>query len=81
MNGVETLQLLELIAPVCRKHGISRLSVGGLEMEFTPVAEKPDPKAMLEMAALLEKSMPSDEEVLYHSAPVMPMAEDQSDGN
>lgn len=60
--------LIDSLAPLCRKHGIRRLRVGDVEIEFGPDTAI-DEKKLREFARMLDKGMPTDDEVLFHSAP------------
>jgi hypothetical protein len=73
----DVLLLLERVGPVCKRLGVSKLRVGDIELDFgsnPAVGDVSDAqmKAFRTELEKLEKSMPSEEDVLFHSAPGMP---------
>jgi len=73
---VTDVDLIEALAPICRKHGIRRIVCSGLEMEFEPQATTPDIKVMADIAKAMEEGVPSDEEILFHSVGGVPKEEE-----
>jgi len=61
--------LIEEVAPRCKKHGIRRIRIEDIEMEFGPSTERVTSAEIEKIAAELEKNMPTDEQILFHSAP------------
>lgn len=81
MTPGDAAALLETVGPICRKHGIIRLKIEELEVEFA-AAEKPVAAKELEkLAEAFAKSVPSEEEVLFHSAPGGALVEDGEERN
>ncbi len=81
MTVGECMGMVEALAPVCRKHGIKRVAVSadGVEMEFEAPTSQVSEDVMAKFAQQLEQSMPSEEEILYHSAPGMPMRAEEGE--
>lgn len=64
--------LIELLGPLCHQHGIHRIKVGDIEVEFNPPRPpqvKIGPKEMEEMSRRFAAGEPTDEELLLHSSP------------
>lgn len=59
--------LIRALAPVCREHGIRRIKVGDVEIEFGGTAV--DPKAIQEFQRAFDQGMPTEEDLLHYSEP------------
>lgn len=60
-------ELIEELAPICRHHGIKRIRVGDIEIEFGTADV--DPTKLKEFQRSLDQGVPTDDEVLNWSAP------------
>lgn len=68
-NNVSALrEMIEKLAPVCERAGVRRVRVGEVEMEFGAKMVM-DPKTMEEFTKRFMESQPTEEQVLFHSAP------------
>lgn len=69
----ELKKLIETLGPVCEEHGVHRIKVGDVEIEFDPPAPqkmKPlDAKMMDELSKRFAAGEPTDEETLLMSSP------------
>lgn len=63
------LELIAAVGPACKEHGIRRLRVGEIEMEFGGGAPVIDPKSVKQFQEFMEQGMPTDGDVLGWSAP------------
>jgi hypothetical protein len=64
MTNSELVSLIDL----CRKQGVRRVKIGDVELEFG--AERQiDPEEIRQFSRIMDQGVPTDDEVLFHSAP------------
>lgn len=68
MTPAEAIALITQAGPICKAHGISRIKIGELELEFQ-ASQPVDEKLLGKFYDKFMGSMPTDSEVLFHSAP------------
>lgn len=68
MNVADPVALINSLAPACKQHGIRRVRVGDIEIEFGPGGQV-DETMMKKFHSMIEKGLPTDEEALFWSAP------------
>jgi hypothetical protein len=64
----ETVAMIEQLGPACRKHGVRKVRVGDVEVEFAGPGGV-DGDVIKKFQQFLEQGLPTDEEALSWSAP------------
>jgi hypothetical protein len=66
-STAEIAAMIAELTPVCRKAGIALLKMEDVELHFGPAP--PDPEEFKALVEHLERDIPSEEDILMHSAP------------
>lgn len=68
MTPAEYGALIEAVAAAAKKHGLTRVKVGDVELDFSPApAPGFDLKAAEAFKRFMEQGVPTEEDILMHS--------------
>ncbi len=67
MNPTDAIALIIELAPLAKAHGIRKFKLGELEVEYAP--SKADPTELQSFNRLMDKGLPTEAQVLFHSSP------------